>query len=415
VGCGQNDNSGNLPVIDVVGNLGTYRQMTMSELIEEVEYIPLETALNFMVGRTDHLIVTDSRIYIGGFDHLYAFTREGKFVSDVGRKGRGPGEWDYYAEVSVDEKKQAVYVNTYDKIFEYAQDGKFSRDFEKLKFQRGDENRVPNPFVSIRDGLFLGYLNNNTGDEPYNWIIFDSAGTVVKQFDNHIKLNKEPFSSRVFYSAIAYTDGAVWVKEGINDTIFNISRKGELVPSFVFDFGKYAFPLDAMITFQSISELASKAVTVTSWPFWPMVVSRDHIFFITKVGKNTGIPTPPGNSTKMYVMGNEVEISDSGDVLGMYNIALGTTRFLDRDSFSRLLGFVNDIDGGLSFWPQYYNDSENELVQVLEAYKMKDLLTDKYFAAHPAKDPAAHERLRELLRNLNENSNPVIVIAKLKK
>jgi hypothetical protein len=75
---------------------------------------------------------------------------------------------------------------------------------------------------------------------------------------------------------------------------------------------------------------------------------------------------------------------------------------------------VNDLDGGLSFWPRYYNEPEGEVVDVLEAYEMKELLTEEYFAAHPAKNPAAHERLRTLLKDLDETDNPVIVIAKLK-
>ncbi len=76
------------------------------------------------------------------------------------------------------------------------------------------------------------------------------------------------------------------------------------------------------------------------------------------------------------------------------------------------MGLVNDLDGGLSFWPEY--GSGDEMVQVLSAYDMKDVLTDEYFATHPARDPAAHARLRTLLDGLSEEDNPVIVIAKLK-
>jgi hypothetical protein len=114
-------------------------------------------------------------------------------------------------------------------------------------------------------------------------------------------------------------------------------------------------------------------------------------------------------------MGSDIEGSDSHKIVGLYDIRRGKTELLDRDPISKRFGFVNDIDGGLSFWPQYYIESENALVQVLEAYEMKGLLTEEYFAAHPAKDPAAHARLRELLKNLKEDDNPVIVVAKLKK
>ena len=43
------------------------------------------------------------------------------------------------------------------------------------------------------------------------------------------------------------------------------------------------------------------------------------------------------------------------------------------------------------------------------------MLTDEYFASLKIKDQQAHQKLKELLKNLQEDDNPVIVIAKLKK
>jgi len=45
---------------------------------------------------------------------------------------------------------------------------------------------------------------------------------------------------------------------------------------------------------------------------------------------------------------------------------------------------------------------------------MKEKLTDEYFASRTIKDPQAHQKLKELLKNLDEQDNPVVVIAKLK-
>ena len=45
---------------------------------------------------------------------------------------------------------------------------------------------------------------------------------------------------------------------------------------------------------------------------------------------------------------------------------------------------------------------------------MKEKHTDEYFASRTIKDPQAHQKLKELLKNLDEQDNPVVVIAKLK-
>jgi hypothetical protein len=205
---------------------------------------------------------------------------------------------------------------------------------------------------------------------------------------------------------------STYVKEGVNDTIFALNRRNELIPKFVFDIGRYAYPLDKYITFKS--NFAWQAVTVTSTSDVsrdPIIITQNNLFYVLSVGKDTGIKTPVGNN--VILLGG-FEWHDGGTVLGLYDIRRGKTHLLDRDPISRRLGLVNDLDGGLSFWPQYYIESENALVQVIEAFEMKDILTDEYFASHPAKDPAAHARLRELLKNLKEDDNSVIVIAKLK-
>ncbi|MDR1671772.1 MAG: hypothetical protein LBR57_04570 [Alistipes sp.] len=147
-----------------------------------------------------------------------------------------------------------------------------------------------------------------------------------------------------------------------------------------------------------------------------MFVTTRRIFFSASIGKDlwSNFGAPRGIIQQSTFQGQESVFDDSANVAGIHDITGGMTEFLDRDPVSRKLGLVNDLDGGLSFWPRYYNESENELVDVWEAYEMKDLLTEEYFAAHPPKDPAAHGRLRTLLKNLKEDDNPVIVVAKLK-
>ena len=45
---------------------------------------------------------------------------------------------------------------------------------------------------------------------------------------------------------------------------------------------------------------------------------------------------------------------------------------------------------------------------------MKEDLTEEYFANREIKNPQAHQKLRELLKTLKDDDNPVVVVAKLK-
>ncbi len=414
-GCGQKSRDGGLPVIDVVGNLGTYRQIPMSELIEDVEYIPLETAPNFLIGRHDHVRVTTDYILVGSFNYCYVFTREGKFISNIGHVGRGPGEYGMIAGVAVDEER--IYINDlYASILEYSWEGKYVRAIGKPTVHEGEyyQARAGNIFPLGND-LFLGHIENDSGEEPHNWIIFDATGAIVKAFDNHIRINKDSFTSSVFASSIpVMMSGNIYVKERYNDTLYRLDRHRDHEPVFVFDIGKYTFPHDVHLTFNGMDELQVQTISVNLNHVYNMTFSPDNIFFHLTIYEGTGIRTPQGNNIKEFIMGQEIEGNDSCNVLGLYDIGSGKTELLDRDPVTRLIGLVNDLDGGLSFWPKYYNESEKVLVDVWNAYEMKEILTEEYFATHPARDPAAHARLRELLANLKEMDNPVIVIAKIK-
>lgn len=420
-GCGKKDNSGELPVIDVVGNAEAeaYRKIPASELISEFEYIPLETTSRSLVANTGNVIVTDSLIFVGGDDGVFSFTREGKFLTRIGRKGRGPGEWIHLIHMSIDDAEEIIYFDTYEELLAYTYNGKFVRSITKPTFGEREEEMYHFRNVSfLRDNLFIGCVDDYYGPKAHYWSLIDGNGDIVKMFDNHVTGYRRYGRSYVIEPSVIVSDNALYVKEGMNDTIFVASRDNELVPKFVFDLGRYGLPEDGDYTGGNSYEIMQKSIIVSarniSGGYVEMCISPNYIFFALRIGTRTGIKTPVGNK---HIIPNGLgnEWYDSENVLGIYDISSGKTELLDRDSPSRRYGLVNDIDGGVPFFPNAYNAPANELVQVWGAIDVKGVLTEEHFAAHPARDPAAHARLRTLVENLKEDDNPVIMVAKLKK
>jgi hypothetical protein len=54
------------------------------------------------------------------------------------------------------------------------------------------------------------------------------------------------------------------------------------------------------------------------------------------------------------------------------------------------------------------------LVALYQSYLLKEYLTDEHFARQNIKDQEAHQRLKDLLANLDEEDNPVLMIATFK-
>jgi hypothetical protein len=78
-----------------------------------------------------------------------------------------------------------------------------------------------------------------------------------------------------------------------------------------------------------------------------------------------------------------------------------------------------EMSDGMIFIPHSQNmvgakGRPSKMIFMQPAYRMKEDLTEEYFADREIKDPQAHQKLRELLKTLKDDDNPVVVVAKLK-
>ena len=419
LGCRQSgvDNANGPEVIDFLQQIGNYQKAHLSEFVTELEYIPLETGDNCLIGSgvlKENIIVTKSHIFIAAQTYCYAFSRNGKFITEIGRVGQGPGEYTAIAGISIDKKKQSLYMELLPSaILEYSWDGVFRRSIEL------PTNRLDGVFF-VRDSLFLGHKPNYSGNEEYHYFLFDTSGQIIKTFDNHVKIERSAISWTVMERSIKpfRLSDCIYVKERSNDTLYCLNEQDELIPQFVFNLGKYAYTKERRANSDVIEGLKG----VIELPFFPFPIfgASNYIFF-SAFPNNVDIPLPKGRIRERkelppgavlvnphYGPDNPVAFP-----LGIYDMVNKTTRLLDTDPVSREMGLINDLDGGLSFWPFYCN-SDNELVDIWQAYTMKEDLIEEYFAKQTMKDQQAHQKLRELVKNLKEDDNPVIVVAKLK-
>ena len=87
--------------------------------IENVEYIPLETTDNSLLGSVSKILFRNNRIYVldkmsGG---VYVFDKTGKFLSSIIKPGEGPDEYVELMDMDVD-KEGNVYIADNDMVEE---------------------------------------------------------------------------------------------------------------------------------------------------------------------------------------------------------------------------------------------------------------------------------------------------------
>ena len=400
---GKNGASVKYPVIDVVSNIGNYQRVYCSDLFSSIELIPLETKSECLIDLHIYISVTDSFIFKNGNFILYAFDRSGKFLNQIGRRGNGPEEYRMASHIFLNYDKTSILVDNIINILEYEFNGKFIRSIPipVINGQRlGNCNNVD-------DNVFIGSIRYN-GINEYKYCLFDSNGDIIKCFPNYIFYNKNGNFANTFEGSLqpVKVDSRTYLKDHVNDTIYVLSAS-ELQPAYVFDFGKYSFPVEQLGNFNSIDFLFNNTF-LFAYSVRPFTATSKYIFY--DFGVPNRIPRPKGK-LRFHPLRNDF-VPDDGNIFGIYNIEQKVNVLLDTDQhFQR--GIINDIDGGLPFFPRYYAGN-GLLVDFWQAEDMKEMLTDEYFATQTIKDPQAHQRLKEILENLDWEDNPVVVIAKLK-
>jgi hypothetical protein len=351
----------------------------------------------------DLILVT----YTFFFDYrICAFDRTGKFLNQIGHIGQGPR--DYYSIFSVFfyTVNPSVFVhNTYN-ILEYDFKGEFIRSFTAPKLIG---EHLSN-FSYAGNNSFIGHISY-TGKNPYNYCLFDGNGKIVTCFPNHIFFEMKPgWQGNRHHGGLGpvRVEDRLYLKDYANDTIYCLENS-TLQPAFVFGLGKYTYNKEYLEYFTpggvGWREMINKTIVT-----YGLIGAPKYFFYEIQVPEI--LPTP--KIKPVYRPMPNTYHTREVLVWGIYNIEDKTNILLDiNDGLLSEKGIINDLNGGLSIFPRYYAGN-NVVIDMWDAEKMKEILTEEYFASKTIKDQQAHQKLKELLKNLKEDDNPVVVVAKLK-
>ena len=401
--CTEEKPQGEYPVIDVANDVvsNNYQRAYCSDFFSSIELIPLETKQECLIN-SSIVAVNDSFIFIVGERQLYVFDRSGNFLNQIGEIGRGPGEYTSAADFFFNNDGATVFVENYTQILEYKFDGKFIRSIRKPE----PDDPLTN-CLYVGDNIFVGSVRYD-GNNEYKYCLFDGNGDIIEFFPNYIFFNRiRQFASRddlALQPVRIYNQ--IYLKDYVNDTIY-VLADSKLEPAYVFDLGKYSYPKELL---EGVG-LGVPGMNIPYNIFWftPRFVGSTKYFFyelwVPKV-----LPRPKGKLK--YCKIRHQYFPDDILIFGIFDREQNVNLLLDTDQHHQR-GIINDIDGGLPIFPRYYA-GDGVVVDIWEAEEMKEMLTEEYFSKQTIKDRQAHQKLKEVLKNLDEEDNPVVVIAKLK-
>ena len=376
--------------IDVMANLTNTQTIYLSEIASSIEYIALESDKKCLVSPTMSIYCSKEHVVAIGnqtVNHAacYVFCRKtGKFVREISRPGRGPGEYGHVYSHFWDENREQICVGGNNQIIFFNLDGTLSHQSNLFKAPLGI-------FVAF-DNYYVAYHPNRSGSDTLRLSFYDKRGNLtgfIPNFRSWERINTWTQRSGIEVLMYVY-DNNLYFKEIYCDTLFHI-KDFTLQPRYVFNTNGLSVPYKIQEDgrWDILGSIRSGRVPVDRYERYIIISNilenSNNLFFSIEHRQHL--------YPAIYNKANE-------------KIQIMLPVFIPPPSRNRIMllyGFENDLDGGLPFWPQQMI-SDKEMMCVYTAEELLELDASKI----------TDEKLKKLLNDLNEESNPVVVIVTLK-
>jgi hypothetical protein len=349
------------------------KEIKLSDIIDNINYISLETKRECLIGSLTEIRFTDNFFFVKNHlpPSLFQFDCTGRFITNIGKQGKGPGEFNRLRSFCIDEgnKNVILYAKQPDKLLIYEFDG----NLNKTVFCPDDQ--PVNEIESFSNDNYVLMFANYNGKTKHSYQCYSMQNTLLTKAIIPKSFSRNgSFSIMPEFSFYTYNN-SLNIKENIlNDTIYTIVGTN-FIPKYVLNFGKNTFPIEAR----------QERITY---------LKNMHEYFIMK-----NIFESKNYLILIYRFNKEIHV-------GFYHKNTKTTCLMKND------GIINDFDGGVSFKPIYQRN--NILIGFIEAYALIAHVNSKAFINSTPKYPEKKKALEELANSLNENDNPVLMLVKLK-
>lgn len=109
------DVNGNQVIVCNISEITDSTYFPLSKIIDKCEFIQLETNDSSLFERVYHVGISDNYIAIHSYGRhpIKLFNRQGKFIRNIGTIGRGPGEFTSLYGIQIDEPNNRIYLTPF--------------------------------------------------------------------------------------------------------------------------------------------------------------------------------------------------------------------------------------------------------------------------------------------------------------
>jgi hypothetical protein len=381
---GKSHQSKKLETISINGNIR--QTLNFSSFVDTVEFIPLETNNENLIGEVDRIIYRNGKYYLRttyGMQNgkLSIFDKTGKYLWGLNKRGQGPGEYEELEDFALTNNGHII-IPTYKRIITYDSTGIFL-----------SENRIDifmSEFTNIDDNnlIVMHFAADHHNNKLFS--IMDNRGNMQKSLFEQSKLEAKKSSFLITWRSLIHYKSCVYFIYPYCDTIYSISNIENIKPLYYVNYGKKKIPTNILNAKDDVLSWGKKlnrledhlhigAIGIADKYIYIGSTNKTHqSFFTLYTKKNKHTLTAHKLVDDMFLRGNEIMI---------------TAR-----------NMPHEIDGNDILWPL---DPE----YLINGYKhymsyMSDAGREEFRKKYP--------ELVKICTTLKEDDNPVILRIKVK-
>ena len=378
------------------------KKVRLSELVDKIELVPLETNEHSMLRDTYWYTHTPPYICVCG--HLFDYNGKHKFK--IGRKGQGPCE-DFYTAIDVlYHPIHNKFLSKASKMIIYDENGVCTGLEEQVFLTDNKYGKIVSGADQLREYAVVGenFIINNNNDsllwmdinlKKTKQIAMPVSGRIDGFFDGknrYARIFTTHHDSTLFYN--------YW-----NDTIYRVNSTN-IEPRWIIDLGDEKAPEEVRLRYDELleekfhvmravrsgfpvkdHEVDAIRLTQNKKAIWAVHETSDYLFF-------TWSKISPNNSHR--------NITDFQLQVGYYNKKTKETVAVEGG------GFIDDIFFTGRYHPKF-GVFDNKLMQVVWPYELALFIEQKQ------KDKKkVHPKLLELSKKMSDEDNPFLMVAHLK-
>ena len=366
--------------------------LLLSDIVEDVEYVKLETTDDCLLAGTARVFITNDDIYtLNNYSDykLLRFDRKtGKFISQIGRIGQGPKEMIRPSFVFA--KDSLVYVSSTssEKVYVYTNKNQFIRSVPFCKDRSSLEDGVGQTISVIDHQYIVRHPGQLQSRFNYNQYI---AVDVIDMNSNRLFAMRDTSDVYGIMLTLDWDPIRWYYKGNINfynepdRTVYAVT-KDSIIPRYHFNLGDNKWPvIDGKLTKEFFKYIKFKSFRET----------EDYLYLYWNQSQK-GYFARFNKKTETLDVQEQAKFWGAGWHLGVPGLKN------DIDGCNRNVDFIRLMDEQSSIMVMISASGKEDYIKVLKE-------------SQEVKFPEKRQQLLKLLEEMGEEDNQILAIYKLKK